>query len=243
SERPETYSLGAVVISPHVRAAEVDGLTLVMDLATSAFYFLDEDATRMWRELRSAHGSVVSAKEALGGGDESSRRLAGMLDGFVASCLARGFLDSDNLAPAHVVAPTPRPQRSSRRSLLAARAWLWMLRMGFALHRKGFGTVYQRLGHSAGPETAGATSLEVEIARAAFVRAENFYVRRRAPNDCLPRSLSLYVYMRSLGVPVVHHIGARRFPAFRCHAWVEYDGAPILDERADVSHYTVIASI
>ncbi|MGA8543789.1 MAG: lasso peptide biosynthesis B2 protein [Mycobacterium sp.] len=243
SDGPEMYSLGAVVISPHVRVSEVDGLTLVMDLPTSAFYFLDEDATHMWRELRSANGSVVSAKEALGGGDESSRRLAGMLDAFVATCMARGFLDADHLAPAHGVGPTPRPRRLPRRSLLTARAWLWMLRMGFALRREGFGSVYQTLGHSVGQAIASATSVDVKMARQAFLRAENFYVRRRAPNDCLPRSLSLYAYMRGLGLPVVHRIGARRFPAFRCHAWVEYDGEPILDELADVNDYTVIASM
>jgi hypothetical protein len=49
--------------------------------------------------------------------------------------------------------------------------------------------------------------------------------------------------MRALGVPVVHRIGAQRFPAFRCHAWVEYDGAPLLDDRAKVSDYTLIASM
>lgn len=244
SRTADAYLPGAIrVISPQVRVAEVEGLTLVMDLPTSAFYFLDEDASRMWRELRNAEGSVVSAKEALGRGDESSRRLAGMLEAFVASCEARGFLDSDLLAPAQGVGPAPRPRGSPRRSLLTAQAWLWMLRMGFALRKKGFGAVYQRLEDGTGPGTASVTSVDVEVARAAFVRAENFYVRRRAPNDCLPRSLSLYAYMRGLGLPVVHRIGARRFPAFRCHAWVEYDGAPILDEGADVSHYTLIASI
>jgi len=118
-----------------------------------------------------------------------------------------------------------------------------MLRMGFALRREGFGAVYQRLGHGGGPGAASASSVDVQIARAAFMRAENFYVRRRAPNDCLARSLSLYAYLRGLGLPVVHRIGARRFPAFRCHAWVEYDSTPILERLADVSDYTVIASM
>jgi Transglutaminase-like superfamily len=240
----DAHLAGAVrVISPHVRVADVEGLTLVMDLATSAFYFLDDDASRMWRELRKAHGLVASVKDALGRGDESSRRLAGMLDDFVVSCEARGFLVSDHLPAEHGVVPAPRPRGLARRSLLATRAWLCMLRMGFALRRKGFGDVYQRLGHGAGPRPGSVTSVDVEVARAAFVRAENFYVRRRAPNDCLPRSLSLYAYMRGLGLPVVHRIGARRFPAFRCHAWVEYDGTPILDQRADLSDYTLIASM
>jgi hypothetical protein len=240
----EAYLPGAVrVISPHVRVAEVDGLTLVMDLPTSAFYFLDEDASRMWRELRNAQGSVVWAKEALGRGDESSRRLAGMLDDFVASCEARGFLDSDHLPSVRGVRRAPRPRGSHGRSLLAVRAWLWMLRMDIALRGHGFGAIYQRLGQGAAARPGGVASGDVEVARAAFMRAENFYVRRRAPNDCLPRSLALYAYMRGLGLPVVHCIGARRFPALRCHAWVEYDGAPILDQRANVSDYTLIASM
>lgn len=234
---------GAVVVSPHVRVADVDGLTLVMDLPTAAFYFLDEDASLMWRELRRAQGSVVSAKEALGRGDESSRRLAGTLDDFVASCEARGFLVSDHRPSACGVPPAPRRRGSPGRSLRGTRAWLWMLRIDIALRRHGFGTIYQRLGQRAGVRLGSVGSDEVEAARAAFMRAENFYVRRRAPNDCLPRSLALYAYMRGLGLPVVHCIGARRFPAFRCHAWVEYDGAPILDQPADVSDYTLIASM
>ncbi len=115
--------------------------------------------------------------------------------------------------------------------------------MDIALRRHGFGAIYQWIGQAADARAGRAAAGDVELARAAFVRAENFYVRRRAPNDCLPRSLSLYAYMRGLGLPVVHRIGARRFPAFRCHAWVEFDGAPILEQRAEVSDYTLIASM
>ena len=118
-----------------------------------------------------------------------------------------------------------------------------MLRMDIALRKHGFVTIYQGLDRGGEGSPNSGDVGDVDLARAAFVRAENFYWRRRAPNDCLPRSLALYAYMRRLGMPVVHRIGARRFPAFRCHAWVEYDGSPILDNRAKVSDYTVIASI
>jgi Transglutaminase-like superfamily len=239
-----TQAPGAVrIISPHVRVADVDGLTLVMDLPTSAFYFLDDDASRLWRELRDAQGSVAAAKVALGRGDESSRRLEGMLDDFVASCEARGFLVRDHPLSVRGVRRAPRPRRAHGRSLLALRAWLWMLRTDVALRRREFGTIYQRLEQGAGARPGSVDSVDVHAARAAFMRAENFYVRRRAPNDCLPRSLALYGFMRGLGVPVVHRIGARRFPVFGCHAWVEHGGVPVMDRRADVSDYTLIASM
>jgi hypothetical protein len=231
------------VISPHVRVADVDGLTLVMDLQTSAFYLLDEDASRMWNDLRKAQGSVVAAKEALGRGDESSRHQAGLFDDFVAGCESRGFLLAGNPPPTRDVQQTPWPPRSRRRSFLTVRAWLSMLRMDMALRRHGFAATYQRLGHGAGGGPDSVDFGVVDLARAAFLRAENFYWRRRAPNDCLPRSLALCAYMRGLGLPVVHRIGARRFPAFRCHAWVEYGGAPVLDQRAKISGYTLIASV
>ena len=228
-------------ISPHLRVADVDGLTMVMDLRTSAFYLLDDEASSMWKELRAADGSVIAAKKALGHGDESSRRLAGMFDDFVASCESRGFLLAHHPSPACGVPRRRWVRRSHRSSLLTVRAWLSMVRTDIALRTKGFAAIYERLGHTAcvGPQSAGG----VELAVAAFLRAENFYVRRRAPNDCLPRSLCLYAYLGSLGVPVVHRIGARRFPVLQCHAWVEYEGAPILDHHVKVSDYTLIASI
>ena len=231
------------MISPRVREAEVDSLTLVMDWQTSAFFFLDEDASRMWHELRNVHGSVAAAKEALGRGDESSRRLADLFDGFVASCESHGFLVSGHPPPARGGQQAPWPRQARSRSFLAVRAWLWMLRMDIALGRQGFTAIYERLENGTASSADRSDPADVELARAAFVRAENFYLRRRAPNDCLPRSLALYAYMRGLGVPVIHRIGARRFPAFRCHAWVECDGSPLLDQPAKVSDYTLIASI
>lgn len=236
------YPAGAArLISPQVRAADVDGLILVMDLATSALYFLDEDASRMWRALGNAQGSAAAAKQALGRGDGSAQRLAHRFDDFLADCAARGFLVSNDRPSVRGTSRPPRPRGSPGRSLLTVRAWLWMVRTDIALRRHGFGAVYRRFAPAGA--RAGGTAGDVEKARAAFLRAESCYLRRRAPNDCLPRSLALYGYLRGLGLPVVHRIGARRFPSFRCHAWVEYDGAPLLDQPAEVSDYTLIASM
>ena len=100
----------------------------------------------MWGELRKAHGSVLAAKEALGRGDESSRRLAALFDDFVASCESHGFLVSGHPPPTRGGGrQAPWPRRSRYRSLLTVRAWLWMLRMDIALRRHGFTAIYERL--------------------------------------------------------------------------------------------------
>ena len=65
----------------------------------------------------------------------------------------------------------------------------------------------------------------------AFGRAENFFVVRRAPDDCLVRSLSLYRFLREAGSRAEHVIGVRRFP-FQAHAWVECAGEVLMDTRA-----------
>jgi Transglutaminase-like superfamily len=231
----------AWMVSDLLRVADVDGLIVVMDLATSAFYVLDEDASIMWTELRKAQGSVAEAKDALQG-DGPARRLAGQFDEFVADCEARGFLNSGSRPAARVRQRAHWPRRSRGRSLLTVRAWLSMLRMDIAVRRRGFASVYERLACHAGGHLDRVDPRHVQSARHAFLKAENFYLRRNAPNDCLPRSLSLCAFMRHLGIPAVHHIGARRFPAFGAHAWGEYDGEPILDRPAITSGYTRIAT-
>jgi hypothetical protein len=231
------------VVSPDVRVAEVDGLILVMDLTTSAFYILDEQASRLWHVLQRAQGSVVAAKEAVMRGEASPPKAAAEFDDFVADCEARHFLVSAHpvIACGARRAVWPRPSR--HRMLLTTRAWWWMLRIDLALRQDGFAAVYRRIGHAAdvGPRTVSAR--DVDSARAAFLRAENFYLRRRAPNDCLARSLALCVFMRRLGVPVTHRIGARRVPGFQCHAWVEYEGIAMVDPPAQAGKYTLLASM
>lgn len=230
-------------ISRQLRAVEVDGLTLVMDLHTSSFYMFDEDASRMWDELVLAQGSVVAAKDALRTGQDSSRHLVDAFDDFVATCESRGFLLSGQPNEDAGVARTHHSRPTRLRRFLTTRAWLSMLRTDIALRQKGFPAVYERFEQEKPVALHGADIGDVERARAAFLRAENFYLRRAAPNDCLPRSLALLALMRRGGIPVVHRIGARRFPSFHCHAWVEYDGTPVLEPPSQVGDYTVIASI
>ncbi len=53
---------------------------------------------------------------------------------------------------------------------------------------------------------------------------------RLMPGDtrCLARSLVLTRLLARRGIPAKLVIGARAAPAFLAHAWVEYDGQPVL---------------
>jgi hypothetical protein len=55
-------------------------------------------------------------------------------------------------------------------------------------------------------------------------------VLRLLPGDtrCLTRSLVLTQLLARRGIPAKLVIGARAAPDFRAHAWVEYDGHPVL---------------
>ena len=77
---------------------------------------------------------------------------------------------------------------------------------------------------------------------AAFAKAENFCYLKKAPRDCLPRSLALFRFLRSIGAAAVHCIGVRQFP-FGAHAWVEFQECVLHDNPAVAETYTVIARL
>jgi hypothetical protein len=86
-------------------------------------------------------------------------------------------------------------------------------------------------------ETRGEAK-EAEPFLDAFVTAENFTPLRKAPKDCLPRSLALYRFLLGCGFPVQQLIGVLPRP-FSAHAWVELDGTALLEARPP--HHRVIA--
>jgi hypothetical protein len=209
-----------------VRHADVDGLRVVLDLRSERYRVLDDIASVLWTVLV-GDTRAVDAFDALAGRyDVDGDRLQADLAAFADRCIADGLLVRavpptavDSFAPQH-----PRA-RGGRPSTL--RAFASLLATNRALARDGFRATYERYALlPVGPAPRSPAG-----ALATFVRAENLFVTRRAPDDCLMRSLSLYRYLRSLDVPCEHVIAARRFP-FSAHAWVECDGTPLLDETA-----------
>ena len=61
----------------------------------------------------------------------------------------------------------------------------------------------------------------LDTAMAAFHRAERLVFSGRGLDDCLPRSLALFVYLRRCNLTARHFIGIKRYP-FAAHAWVEH---------------------
>lgn len=220
-------------IGPRARAALIDDRLVLLDIAAGDYLVLTATETAMWRALTEL--SAERRVGALAGQFEAPAALiAADLAQFEKMCLARGYLVARPLPPGGP------PRAGDRDSLSALRAWLWMFRVSGAL-RRSFQEAYdkcQRLRRPREPRPPGL----LQEAESAFLRAENFFIFRKAPKDCLPRSLSLYAFLTSAGFDVTHVIGVSRFP-FEAHAWVEGDGRVLLDRPDWVRTYAPLARI
>jgi len=92
------------------------------------------------------------------------------------------------------------------------------------------------------PESPGVEQLLPDALRA-FLIAENFVAFRNSPDDCLPRSLSLFRFLRSIGIPAIHRIGGRRVPVLKMHAWVEVNSKVLLDDPTEPEKDIILASL
>jgi len=72
-------------------------------------------------------------------------------------------------------------------------------------------------------------SISLNAALEFFIKAEQLLTTSKINRDCLPRSLSLYIFLKSYGFDVKHNIGVAIHP-FYSHAWVELDNHRILDQ-------------
>ncbi len=220
-------SLGGtpLAVTTAVRHAEVDGLRVLLDLRTEAYRVLDDVASAMWSALvedTDLPGACAGLAERYEVGHD---RIAADLAAFARRCLDEGLLAP--VGSEHASSPPGAVPRAFGGLPLTARALLSLIATRRALKRDGFRATYER--YSRFPRVSrrcGANAL-----LPAFVRAENVFVARRAPDDCLARSLSLFRYLRSHDVPAEHVIGVRRVP-FGAHAWVECDGEPALETRS-----------
>lgn len=111
-----------------------------------------------------------------------------------------------------------------------------MITTAWLIARRGFTATYLRYADLPRGDSTG----NLDRSLAMFLRAENFFVASRAPDDCLARSLSLYHFLNRVNVRAEHVIGVCRFP-FRAHAWVETDGRVVL--QGSVQDYTPIARL
>lgn len=189
---------------------------------------LDRVASAMWCGLAGADGGrededivrTICAEFTVEA-DRARRDLAA----FRERCLAGGMLAERTAREQHARGTL----RAAPKRVLwpAFAAWRCLAETALLLRRRGFAAAY-RASTSVAPAPRGAGDGALDRALAAFARAENLFVPRRAPDDCLPRSLALFRFLRVMGLPAEHVIGCRRAPFF-AHAWVECGGRVVLD--------------
>jgi hypothetical protein len=221
-----------------VRFRIVDGLVVLLDLRSGDYVIFDRVATAMWRALlRLAPSERVPALERAFHAPEPV--LAADLEAFSRTCLERGFLQREPVG-----APSPPPPRTAqaRTGALVLRAWWSLLCTVGLLANRGFEHTYGRYARLAAPAAGADTAALLARAERAFLTAENFFMMRSAPRDCLPRSLALYRFLRSVGLPAEHRIGVTRYP-FEAHAWVQTGDRLILDSSDFVRGFAELARI
>jgi Transglutaminase-like superfamily len=208
----------------HLHWALVDDVVILLDDHRGEYFGLDAETSGRWLRL-----SAAFSEEGFDDLIEAARR--------------RGWLAASS--------PDFGPRQKNRSHVTkyvcrispAFGAYVCLVRAYLLVRVRGFPSAYN-WARSRGGNPSPSASRPAEIVRAvrAFVRAEHFIISRLGPDDCLPRSLALYVFLRSRGIPVCHRIGVRRYP-FSAHAWVEHQADLILDWPERVSGYTPISVI
>ena len=205
-----------------IRHTEVDGLRIILDLNVESYLILDDTASEFWSVLMGEVDLASSLSDLVERFDVDEDRLRTEFAKFTERCLVQGLLTHPGAIKTEATSVSSYRWYPSR--LRTFGALVCLIATARLLAKQGFRKTYEK--YSQLPVGPHAPSLSAVIP--GFTRAENLFIARRAPGDCLVRSLSLYRYLRSVNIPAEHIIGVRRFP-FGAHAWVEYHGSPLLD--------------
>jgi hypothetical protein len=230
--------MATIYASYHTRHTVVDGAVVLLDLRLEQYLILNRTATAMWQALVFVENHQERVLRLVEQFDIPTQRIDAELAEFEQDCVTRGYLQYE--APAE---SKPTRLAETCRTFSALRAWWSLLSTTYKLKRLGFAQIYEAYSRLAKPTIAESklNSLLTRVERA-FSLAENFFVMKSAPNDCLPRSLALYRFLLSAGIPANHCIGVRRHP-FEAHAWVQCQGRVMFDSNFEVQSYTVLSRL
>ena len=231
--------------APQIRYCWVEDRVIILDLHSESYFALDPTASVMWQQLtrlQDRDSRPRDLRNFCAAASTESVDLEADWESFIQRCLTAGFLTETQ-------APSPPETEASTgripgRRFLTLRAWWSLWRVTRALAKRGFAPTYNAaLGLPKLPEMQTRQETEsLATALKAFGRSENFLYLKKAPRDCLPRSLALFFFLRAIGWPVEHVIGLQQFP-FLAHAWTEYHGEVLHDDPRNQERFTVIARI
>jgi len=212
------------MLATHVRWVNLDGLIYVLDLKAETYFALEPTYSKAWIALAT-------------GGREEGRHLD---KDFYNTLRENGWLAS--------VARPSRPARwraigwvprTLRCSSLAA--WVCLAYVSVSLKWRGFHDFVQRLESLPPASDDGSQEVRVKLAEIRFLRAERFFISSRGADDCLPRSLALYLFIvLCCGLSARHHIGISRYP-FKAHAWVTHHRIALLDKQSRIDELSDLA--
>lgn len=220
-------SLSGYVASETVRYGKIDSCGIVLDLQTQKYSVLDDSATAIWEILTDDLDVDDCIAQWTCDFEVTNDEIMRTIDAFRTECLNVGWLSSKTLTSQDQLVRRTGSFRSLGRRLPArVVAFLALASTALSLRFKGFSKTY---GCRREVFIASPTSLPpLQLIAQAFLEVENFFFLKRAPNDCLVRSLALFRYLCWRGVPATHVIGIRRVP-FAAHAWVEAAGEAVLE--------------
>lgn len=232
--------------SRHVRSCEVDGAAILLDLSRGVYIALDSVGTDVWRALFQ-YGDVAGVEFHLSQRYVSAPgQIHTEVEGFLRRCLEQRLVRLVEV-PAADAAPQVVERSALHALSLESRfpfvsAWLSLFKITRLLARKGFGQCYSAIAALPKPAAYSASADRVSSAVETFLKAENVFWLKDAPNDCLARSMALYRFLLSLGFGAAHRIGVRQSPFF-AHAWVESGGQPLLETAEVTGQFRVISEL
>jgi transglutaminase superfamily protein/coenzyme PQQ synthesis protein D (PqqD) len=227
-----------------IRFAEIDGFIVILDISTQDYFVLNTTSTRVWKTLRKLDGDVDATIHAVAVHYSATSRSQIVTDvqHVIQEWKRMGFLGTSSstvsLRPSKKKIHLPK-----LRMPLELYAWLSLAMTALSLRWRGFSQTYRYCANLPSPPQDENITKLFGDAESAFVRAENLFHFANAPADCLPRSLALFRFCRSVGLPAIHRIGCRRFPQLSMHAWVECGGQVMLDDPECTRDYVLLSSI
>lgn len=227
------------VASPHIRWRDLEGGVVILDLRRGSYLALDRVGSVIWRGIARGCSAAALADALCGHYETTPDDARREVDHFVDRCAHDGLLCAPHSREAPPLSERATPH-TSKFPLVSA--WWSLFHTSRGLTTEGFGSVYARMSALAKPKGDSATAGRVEATVRVFLRAENLFWSRRAPADCLMRSLALYRFLLSRGIAARHRIGVRQGP-FLAHAWVECDDRPLLEDEGLTSGFTAIAEL